>query len=116
MPQEEKTPVSVDLPIEFLIPDHIKTKLANMFTVQQVDGGFFILFYEMMPPIFIGEQEQFFELASSGKTAKAECVSRLFIPSTRIESFIDTLKDQLAVHLQMNASGKQPVPPKVGKK
>jgi hypothetical protein len=79
---------SVAIPIEYDIPPSILTRLATQVTVQSDPTGWYLTFYEAVPPFIVGTPDEVRTQLEKVKSLKAECVSRVFIPAARVPEFL----------------------------
>ena len=84
----------VYLPIVWHTPDGIISRYATNMVVQHDGHDFFLSFFEVVPPMVMGEdaENQIKELTS----IKATCVSRIIIPKERMPSIVEALNRHVA--------------------
>lgn len=93
---EDKESDSVFLPIELHTPDAIVSRYTNHMVVQHDGRDFFLSFYEVIPPLLVGDEDERKRQAKDLKSIKANCVARIIIPKERMPSFLATLAKNLA--------------------
>ena len=88
----DKETNGVMLPIEWQLPEGIVSRYANNIVVQQTEHEFILSFFEIQPPLLLGSpEEQAAKLEALG-AVRAECVARIIISPSRIQSFIEVLQ------------------------
>ncbi len=82
-------------PIRFRIPTRMPSVIAQHLTVQPIEDGILLSFYEVIPPLFPTDlsEEQMKQLKETG--VPAECVSKVFVPNSRYVDFLDTMDSVL---------------------
>jgi hypothetical protein len=93
---EKGTPIAV--PIEFSFPESLQSRYSNNFLVQHSDGEFIISFFEVLPPVVLGEPQQVIEQLRQIKSVRADCVARIIVPSEKMPDLIRVLQDNLERH------------------
>jgi hypothetical protein len=87
----------LSLPIEWQIPENLKTQFITHMVVQHSDYEFIISFFEIHPPMFLGSGEEIKEKmkleSDSIKSVKAECKARIAVSAERMPGFIQALQD-----------------------
>lgn len=86
---------SLYLPIELHTSDTIVGHYSNHMVVQHDGQAFFISFYEVSPPVVVGDPEERERQVKELKSIRANCVARIIVPKGRMQSFVDTLKMNL---------------------
>ncbi len=78
----------VELPIAWHVSERVITRYTNNIVVQNTGNEFVVSFFEIRPPIILGDStEEMKKLDSIG----AECVARIVISSERMRDFIEIL-------------------------
>lgn len=77
---------AISIPLEFVIPDDLATKVATNMIVQHSEHEFFIYFFEAQPPLILGETEA--DLKKM-KKIRAKCVAKVIVAADRMEEFVD---------------------------
>jgi hypothetical protein len=68
------------------------TRLANHVTIQGDASGWYLAFYEAIPPFLAGTPDEIkIQLEEIGPVP-AECVARIFLPAARIGEFLAAIK------------------------
>ena len=86
----KKTEVAV--PIDWSVSDNIVARYATNMVVQRLENEFVISFFEIMPPIFLGDPEYIAEKLENLKSAQANCVAQVIVAHNKLPAFIDALK------------------------
>jgi Protein of unknown function (DUF3467) len=84
----------IALPIEFLESD-VRTNAATNIVVQHTEHEFFISFYEIHPPLILGEGEERRHAAEAVKSVSARCVARIIVAGDRMPEFVEVLERNL---------------------
>jgi hypothetical protein len=86
---------NTQIPLRLRIPSRMPSVIAQHLTVQPADDGVLLSFYEVVTPTVLNEltEEQIEELKTTG--IPAECVSRVFVPISRYEEFLDAMESIL---------------------
>lgn len=88
----EKETNGVMLPIEWQLPEGTISRYANNIVVQHTEHEFILSFFEIQPPLLLGSpEEQAAKLVALG-AVRAECVARIIMSPSRIQSFIEVLQ------------------------
>ncbi len=88
-PEKEK---EVALPIEWSVSEAIIAKYATNMVVQRLENEFLISFFEMKPPILLGDPELIAEKLEGVKSAQANCVAQIIVAHNKLPSFIEALQ------------------------
>src|SRR5690349_19460864 len=75
---------TLNLPIEFCASDDLTTQFANVVAVQMTDPGVvFLTFYELIPPLVSGVQEEQSAALSKLTSIRAKPVARIALPAVK---------------------------------
>ncbi|MCC6458041.1 MAG: DUF3467 domain-containing protein [Caldilineaceae bacterium] len=80
-----------DIPIEWDFPEDLQTLYANNFLVQHSESEFIVSFFEVFPPLLLGEPEEIQKQVEQLSSIRSRCVARIVIPTQKMESFIGAL-------------------------
>lgn len=81
-----------NIPIRFTISDDVKTMYANNVIVNHTpEGDFYLSFFEVLPPIVIGDAEQVRHAINSIDYVEAKCLTRIVINADRVKGLIAAL-------------------------
>ena len=83
------------VPIEWAIPPNIITRVASNVIVQHTAEEFLISFFEIVPPPFIGTDEEIAEQYAQISSVRATCVARVLVTPARMEQFIHVMEENL---------------------
>jgi len=89
---------SVELPIEWIVPDDMVSRYATNMVVQSTEHEFIISFFEMKPPLIVGDQAKISERVSELTSLPAVCIARIIVASDKMPEFVDALKRNLQSH------------------
>jgi hypothetical protein len=98
MPAQKK-PKLFAIPIDWQFPEKLETKFANHLLVQFDQNEFYISFFEMIPPLLLGTDEEQKKILGSLKSIPAKCVSRIVVSKERMPSFIKALQTHAEKHI-----------------
>jgi hypothetical protein len=91
--KNEKSPAEefrrIELPIEWHVPDGFVSRFANHMVIQTDGRDFFLSFFEIIPPIVVGDDAD--QKVKEMVSIRANCVARVIIPKERIHAFVETL-------------------------
>jgi hypothetical protein len=94
-PEAEQKQIGVPIPLEWHVPDDLIARYATNMTVQRLDNEYLISFFEVKPPIFIGEPDVIMEKLKDMKSIKAKCVAQVFVSAEKLPGFINALETAL---------------------
>lgn len=80
--------IEVQLPVEWYVPDDIKTYHVTDMMVQYVGNAFVASFYELRPPLFTGSSSERQKQAEKLTSIRKQCVTRVAIGVDRMPEFI----------------------------
>lgn len=83
--------ITKELPIDWIVPDDVRTHYANNIVVQHSEGEFIISFFQVLPPVIVGTSEETQQRIEAIKSVPAQCVARIVISPAKMESFINAL-------------------------
>ncbi len=90
MSQESK--INFEIPLDWVIPPNVQTRFVNNIIVQNYEGEHIISFFEIVPPILIGDPEAVAQKIEETSSIQAVCVARVAMTHDRLKSFIDALQ------------------------
>ncbi|HEX8397504.1 MAG TPA: hypothetical protein VF644_08760, partial [Pyrinomonadaceae bacterium] len=81
--------------ISFRIPTRLPSVIAHHLTVQPSEDGVLLSFYEVIPPLIRNNtsDDEIKKIRDIGVTA--ECVSKVFVPGSRYEGFVEAMESIL---------------------
>jgi len=81
----------IAIQINYKTPESLRVGFANHLIVQHDENTFYLSFFEALPPVLVGtEEERMQQLASLGPLP-AYCVAKIAIPGDRMEKFVEVL-------------------------
>ncbi len=95
-----------EIPIEWVIPEGVIARYASNVVVQKTESNYLISFFEIQPPLIIGDAETInFNLSKIDKIA-AKCVAQVYMSNEQIKAFYDLLHKLLDSEDEINQSVK----------
>jgi len=92
---DTKEKESITLPIEWHIPEGLKSQFATNLVIQHTDQEFIISFFEIEKPVLLGSPDEVkSKLEVIGKM-RANCVARIIVTPKRMEEFIKAMQTNL---------------------
>jgi hypothetical protein len=87
---------SAMIPIEYVFPSDVPTRFANTAIVQSDHGTEYrISFFEIEPPLALGDQDEQMEQLKRLDKIQARCVARIVLSSGRMPDIVTLFMDQL---------------------
>jgi hypothetical protein len=83
--------VSKELSIEWYVPADLVSRHATNIVAQYAEGEYIISFFEIVPPMVLGEPEERLKQIEQLASVRAQCVARIVVPMHKMESFIGVL-------------------------
>jgi hypothetical protein len=74
---ENDSDKGIVMPIDWHIPDDLQSRYATHMAVQHMEHEFLISFFELRPPMIIGQPEETLEKLKQLKSMQANCVSQI---------------------------------------
>ena len=96
-------PQVIPVKLEFRTPPSIATRVANHVIVQADHSGWFLSFFEAIPPMMLGSKEDVIKQLEAIQSVPAECVARIFLPGNRAQDFVNAIQN-VAQQLASSAS------------
>lgn len=88
-------PPDLALPIDWHVPENLTTRYATHFVVQQTAQEFILSFFEIMPPIILGDDTEQRQAFTDIGSIRANCVGRIVCSPVRAAALIDILQQNL---------------------
>ena len=98
--KKEQGPSVVSATIEWRYPEGLTGSFANHVLVQDDGHEFHISFFEVKPPVILGDVQDRKKQAAELKSVPAVCVARIIVSEGRMSTFVRTLQESLEKHLQ----------------
>lgn len=87
------------LPVKYIVPPTIQPLFTNNAVVQHDQQHFAISFYEVWPPLILGEtDEDKLEYFQAVDHVDAKCVAKIVMSPADLRDLIDALTENLAKH------------------
>ena len=83
------------VPVEWYIPEHIKTYYVTDMTVQFTGHDFVVSFFELRPPVILGSISERMEQAKRLKSVRKQCITRVAVNVERMPDFIKAFQTNL---------------------
>lgn len=87
------------VPLEWKFPEDLVSRYATNLVVQHTEHEFVISFFEVTPPVVLGEPEEVVSTIHQLQSVPATCVARIIVSPERLEDFIRVLEDNLETYL-----------------
>jgi hypothetical protein len=100
---EAGEPQVIPVKLEFRTSQSITTRMANHVIVQADHSGWFLSFFEAIPPMLLGSKEDVIKQLEGIQSVPAECVARIFLPGERAQDFVNAIQN-VAQQLASSAS------------
>ena len=85
--------------------DNTSTRFANEFSLQVSQGVYYLSFYEAVPPLFIGPQEEIVKQIESMKSVRAEGIVRLVVATEKLVEIMHVIQSALGRVADEKSSG-----------
>lgn len=92
---DEKPIEKIMIPIEWYVPEGLKSQYVTNMVIQHTDEEFIMSFFEMKTPIILGSPEKIKSTFEHMQTVRAECVSRIIVTPKRMVEFIKVMQKNL---------------------
>jgi hypothetical protein len=92
MPANDKDRTQITVPVKYIIPPSIVSRLANQVTIHADQAGWYLNFFEAIPPFFAGTPDEIRSQLEKVEEVSAECVARVFIPFARVQDFLSAIE------------------------
>jgi hypothetical protein len=93
MSDQEELTEGYRLPIEWYYPEDIISRYATNMVVQHTEHEFIISFFEIQPPVVLGEIEAREAQLDKIESVRANCIARVIVAPERLAEFIQVLQD-----------------------
>lgn len=92
MSDSEAEAYSKELEIKRVVPSDLQAKFANDLVIQNQSEHFVLSFFEMFPPMIIGDTtDEIREAYEAIEAVEARCVARIIVTPKMLKGFIDAL-------------------------
>jgi hypothetical protein len=95
-----------EIPIEWVVPEDVIARYASNVVVQKTESNYLISFFEIQPPLIIGDAESINLNLSKIVRIPAKCVAQIYMSNEQIKAFYDLLHKLLDSEDEINQSVK----------
>ncbi len=95
-----------EIPLEWVVPEGLVSRYASHVVVQKTDSNFLISFFEVKPPLIIGDADEISLSLSKIDKIPAKCVAQVYMSNEQIKAFYDLLHKMLDSEDEINQSEK----------
>lgn len=88
----EKKIEQIQIPIEWHIPEDLKSHYVTNLVVQHTDQEFIISFFEIEQPIVLGSPEEVKSKFKEIGKLRANCIARIIVTPKRMQDFINAMQ------------------------
>lgn len=103
MPDDNNTS-QIILPIEWHIPDEIQSRYATNVIIQKLENEYRISFFEMLPPIILGDPSETAKKLKQYESIRANCVAQIIIAENKMPGLVKAFQDLLERQLSASDS------------
>jgi len=96
----KETQETKPLRINRIVPNDMRSVFANHFVIRHLSGGFYLYFFEMEPPLILGDEPDEMEL----DRIDAYCVAKIAVTQETMGSMIAAMAENFAKKQQKEAS------------
>jgi hypothetical protein len=100
-------PNSFKVPLEWHYSEGIISRYATNMAIQNTENEFVISFFELQPPLLLGEPDDIQEKLKKIKSVRAECVARVIISNAKMPDFIAALQQNYEKSLEKKARSQE---------
>ena len=90
-----KAPSSLQLPLQWHVPDDLVCRYATNMLVQQSEHEFIMWFFEAKMPPIVGTPDEIKTQLEQLGSIRADCVARITVAASRMPEFVKVLEDSL---------------------
>ena len=108
---EEAQGDDLKIPLKFGIPQGMPSRYAHHLIVQPSEDEVVLSFFEVIPPLLLGNVEDHLETLKKG--VRADCIARITVAKRRYPEFVRAMGSILEVTPKEEATPKVEAPPKV---
>lgn len=81
------------IPVEFVIPPELISYYPNNYIIQDNGNDFVISFFEIFPPIVLGNPEEVEIQVNNIDKVQAKCIARLQFSNEHFQEFLKVMND-----------------------
>lgn len=89
---------AIMVPIEWHIPETMVPRLGTNVVVQNVGGAHLVSFFELIPPIILGDPAERHEQMRHLDKVRAVCIAQVLLTDQRLAEVIRVLQEHQARH------------------
>lgn len=107
---ESDRTVQITKPVNWIVPDSVRTDHATHLVVQQQGSEFTLSFFEVQLPLFLGTMEEQLEALKELPYTDAKCISRIVMSAENITLATNNLievMNRFNAMLQATAKGQE---------
>jgi len=101
--QENKSPLNINVPIEWHIPENLTGQYASNVFMQAGEYEVVICFFQTQLPLLTGTPEENRTKLEQLKSVRAECVAKLIVNPDLVPKIISTLQAGLDAYKNQKA-------------
>lgn len=95
---------SARIPLEFEVPDSLVSRYATNFIAQHTPNEFVLSFYEVCPPLLLGDVDENRHRLEELGHITASCVARLIVSPSGMRDLVEVLTTSLQ-RFEQNSRG-----------
>lgn len=89
-----------EIKLKRVFPSGVQAQFVDHFVIQRRPDHYILMFYDiMMPPIIVEDEQEFQDLVDNLEEIEARCVARLVLTHDGMKSFYEALSDNVSKHL-----------------
>lgn len=92
------------LPIEWNVPDGTVARYATNMVVQRLENEFLISFFEILPPMVLGEPSEISKKLKQINSVTANCVAQIIVSAEKMPAFVDALDNSIKRSAEVTAN------------
>jgi hypothetical protein len=96
-----------NIPINWGSEQEITPRFANQAMINHTDDIFTLMFFDLQPPVFLGNNDEIAVQLSNISEIKPVCVAKLYLPPSFLPSLISTLQDHFSKYQESISESKQ---------
>ncbi len=82
-----------NIPVTYDIPEGMSAEYATHVVVQNAEREIFLLFFQVQPPIFVGEAEERQKQLKALASVPTRCVSKIILSPAKVPELIEALQE-----------------------
>lgn len=93
----EAGPAGMHMQLDWVVPESLPIHYATNMVVQRLEHEYVISFFEVRPPILLGDPAEIAKKIEEMKQVPAVCVGQFYIAADKMPAFVKVLQDNLNV-------------------